>query len=92
MTRIVARNRVETLYVDKNRCQEGEMAERKQSMVRAEVDPKLVEALAKAQGRRVTEDELHEQRISFAFGQAMNLDKITKETVRTTAQRVRLKA
>ena len=67
------------------------MAHRKQAAVRADVREDLITVLKQSRARRVTEEELHEQRISFAFGQAMNLEKVTKESVRTTAQRVRLK-
>lgn len=67
------------------------MALRKQAVQQTEVRPDLLELISKAKCRRVTEDELHEQRISFAFGNALNLGQITKESVRTTSQRVRLK-
>lgn len=68
------------------------MALRKQTAKRTEVRSDLKELILSTQAKRVTEEELHEQRISFAFGNAMNNDKITKDSVRTTAQRVRLKA
>lgn len=68
------------------------MALRKQTAKRTEVREDLVELIVSSRTKRVTEDELHEQRISFAFGNAMNNDKITKESVRTTSQRVRLRA
>ena len=67
------------------------MAVRKQAAVRTEVRGDLTELLERRRGKKVTEEELHEQRISFAFGQAMNLDHITKDSIRTTSQRVRLK-
>ncbi len=67
------------------------MAQRKQAVARAEVRDDLVIALERSRAHRVTEEELHEQRISFAFGQAMNIDKVTKDSVRTTAQKVRLR-
>lgn len=68
------------------------MALRKQTAKRTEVREDLMELIVSSRTKRVTEDELHEQRISFAFGNAMNNDKITKESVRTTSQRVRLRA
>lgn len=68
------------------------MALRKQTAQRTEVRSDLKEMIKKTKLKRVTEDELHEQRISFAFGNAMSNEKITKDSVRTTAQRVRLKA
>ncbi len=67
------------------------MAHRKQAAVRADVREDLLIVLKQSRARRVTEEELHEQRISFAFGQAMNLEKVTKDSIRTTAQRVRLR-
>ncbi|MDA3858836.1 MAG: hypothetical protein PF480_11535 [Roseovarius sp.] len=68
------------------------MALRKQTSQRTEVRDDLQAMIKKTRLKRVTEDELHEQRISFAFGNAMSNEKITKDSVRTTAQRVRLKA
>ncbi len=68
------------------------MALRKQTAKRTEVRSDLKELITQSRAKRVTEEELHEQRISFAFGNAMNNDKITKDSVRTTSQRVRLKA
>jgi len=38
----------------------------------------------------VTEEELREQRISFAFGNAMEEERITKESVREASQNIRL--
>lgn len=68
------------------------MALRKQTSKRTEVRSDLKELIVSTRAKRVTEAELHEQRISFAFGNAMNNEKITKDSVRTTSQRVRLKA
>lgn len=67
------------------------MALRKQTEQRTEVRADLIELVQKSRTRRVTEEELVEQRISFAFGNAMNREQITKDSVRTTSQRVRLK-
>lgn len=67
------------------------MAHRKQSVVRAPVRNDLKTVFESSRSRKVSEEELHEQRISFAFGQALNNEKVTKESVRTTAQRVRLR-
>jgi len=39
----------------------------------------------------VTEKELHQQRISFAFGNAMNAEGVTKESVRTASNSIRLR-
>jgi hypothetical protein len=67
------------------------MALRKQSVQRVEVRTDLQEMLVHSRQKRVSEEELHEQRISFAFGNAMNIEKITKDSIRTTSQRLRLK-
>ena len=40
--------------------------------------------------RQVSDEELREQRISFAFGNALSSETITKESVRNTSQHVRL--
>lgn len=67
------------------------MALRKQSAQRAEVRDDLKELLVRSRTHRVTEEELLEQRISFAFGNAMNNERITKDSVRNTSQKIRLK-
>ncbi len=54
-------------------------------------DPKLLQLLEEAKKRTVTEDELREQRISFAFGNAPISEHITKETVRTASKNLRLR-
>lgn len=66
------------------------MADRKQFKNVPPKDPELVRLLESSQSKPVTEDELREQRISFAFGNAMNSDKITKESVRIASQHIRL--
>lgn len=68
------------------------MAIRKQAAERAVVREDLLRLLEESKLHQVTEDELTEQRISFAFGNAMNIEKITKDSVRDTSQRIRLKA
>lgn len=66
------------------------MAERKQflGVVQANVD--LLRLLGESRDRTVTDDELREQRVSFAFGNALNSNRITKESVRCASQSVRL--
>jgi hypothetical protein len=50
-----------------------------------------LELLRKSKDVPVTEEELHEQRISFAFGNApANADHITKESVRQTSKQIKL--
>jgi hypothetical protein len=66
------------------------MADRKQFQNVTAPDPELMHLLETSRSRPVTEGELHEQRISFAFGNALNLEAITKESVRLTAQSIRL--
>ncbi|MEM9458001.1 MAG: hypothetical protein AAGF11_27730 [Myxococcota bacterium] len=54
-------------------------------------DPELRRLLAEARTREVSEEELREQRISFAYGNAPPSDLITKESVRHAAEHIRLK-
>lgn len=54
------------------------------------VSASLEELLRRARERDVTEEELREQRVSFAFGNAPESPLITKDSVRETAKRVRL--
>lgn len=55
------------------------------------VSPALERLLAEARAREVTEADLREQRISFAYGNALESDLVTKESVRETAGRIRLR-
>lgn len=67
------------------------MANRKQFHTDLPVTPELAELLRTAQAISVSEDELREQRVSFAFGNAPHTsDLITKESVRMSSQHVRL--
>jgi hypothetical protein len=66
------------------------MAERKQFLTTTPVDPELTELLRATKEAVVSDEELREQRISFAFGNALNSDTITKESVRNTSRRIRL--
>lgn len=43
------------------------------------------------EGKEVPEKVLRKQRISFAYGNAMGSDGITKESVRWSAEHIRLK-
>lgn len=68
------------------------MAERKQFQSKLTVKPELKQLLDKAREKEVSEDELHEQRVSFAFGNApTDAELITKESVRRSSERIRLK-
>ncbi len=66
------------------------MAERKQFFGVADANPDLLRLLSESRNRAVTDEELREQRISFAFGNAPSSSQITKESVRRTSQSIRL--
>ena len=68
------------------------MAIRKQFSGNVKADPELVALMEVSRKIPVTDDMLREQRISFAFGNAMNADRITKDSVRATSQSIRLRA
>ena len=62
------------------------MADRKQLLSTAARDPELEELLRSAP--QVTEDQLQEQRISFAFGNAPESELITKDSVRKSSKTI----
>lgn len=66
------------------------MADRKQFLGESKLDDELVRLLEKSKENYVTEEQLHEQRISFAFGNSPDSDFITKDTVRKTSRAIRL--
>ncbi len=67
------------------------MADRKQFFGEIKADPELVDLLKAAKDKTVTEEELREQRISFAFGNApANAQTITKDSVRHASKHIRL--
>lgn len=66
------------------------MANRKQFLGETVVDPELEVLLQAAREKPVTEAQLHEQRISFAFGNSPDSKFITKETVRKASQSILL--
>lgn len=66
------------------------MAPRKQFQSSLTVTPELEELLQEARTKVVSEEEFREQRISFAYGNAMS-DLITKDSVRWSAEHIRLK-
>ena len=68
------------------------MAARKQFLGVKEADPRLKALLEAARGKEVSEDELHEQRVSFAFGNAPDSEFITKDSVRASSRSIRLAA
>ena len=68
------------------------MADRKQFQNVPAPDPELVRLLERSRDRVVTEEELHEQRISFAFGNAPpDARLITKESVRLASKNIKLR-
>ena len=71
----------------------NQMADRKQFLGNIKADPELRKVLEASRQTQVTEAELQEQRISFAFGNApANAKNITKDSVRQTAKNLRLLA
>jgi hypothetical protein len=68
------------------------MADRQQFARTVEPDPELKRILEASRETPVTEEELHEQRISFAFGNAprSSEESITKDSVRLASQNIKL--
>jgi hypothetical protein len=66
------------------------MADRKQFQNVPAPDPELLNLLDASRTRVMTEDELREQRVSFAFGNAPNSELITKDSVRAASTHIRL--
>ncbi len=69
------------------------MADRKQFFGEIKADADLQKILEATRNVEVTEDELREQRISFAFGNApADAKNITKDSVRQASEHLRLLA
>jgi hypothetical protein len=68
------------------------MADRKQFENVPEPDAELMDLLSSSRNEPASDDELREQRISFAFGNAMNSAGVTKESVRHASEHIRLLA
>jgi hypothetical protein len=67
------------------------MADRKQFENVKEPDVELMRLLGESRKKIVSEDELREQRISFAYGNApVDSKLITKDSVRAASRRIRL--
>lgn len=66
------------------------MANRKQFLGETKLDPELAQLLEAARQKPVTNEQLHEQRISFAFGNSPDSEFITKDTVRKASQSILL--
>ena len=69
------------------------MSTRKQFQSGLKVTPELEQLLKEARSKDVSEEDLKEQRVSFAFGNAPQDSKlITKDSVRITFKSIRLKS
>ncbi len=66
------------------------MADRKQFENVPVPDAGLTRLLQASRTKVVTEKELQEQRISFAFGNALGSERITKDSVRVTSEHIKL--
>lgn len=62
------------------------MAERKVFLGEPAKHPELEQLLAEATKHPVTDEQLREQRVSFAFGNAPEGSRITKESVRAASE------
>jgi hypothetical protein len=68
------------------------MAERKPFLGDIKQDAELNTLLEASRAKKVTDDELREQRISFAYGNApANAKNITKDSIRKASQHILLK-
>jgi len=69
------------------------MPDRKQFVGAENKNPALLKLLEQTRNKPVTEEELHEQRVSFAFGNALGLATplITKDSVRQASQNISLR-
>ena len=66
------------------------MADSKQFMEVVPADAELLKLLQETRNDLVSDDQLREQRVSFAFGNALNSEAITKDSVRRASEHVRL--
>lgn len=70
----------------------GAVADRKPFIGNIKQDDELNALLKTSRSRKVTDDELREQRISFAYGNApASAKNITKDSVRKASQQILLK-
>lgn len=66
------------------------MAERKSAFKRAPKRPNLESLLERARSTSVSDEMLQEQRASFVYGNAPQGSRITKESARQAARRIRI--
>lgn len=64
------------------------MTERKPVFGPAPVHPELDQLLEQTRAMKVSEADLLEQRISFAYGNAPQASRITKDSVRDASKRI----
>jgi hypothetical protein len=67
------------------------MAERQPVLGPAPLHPELDRLLEQTSRIQVTEADLQEQRISFAYGNAPHSSNITKQSVREASESIRIK-
>jgi hypothetical protein len=66
------------------------MAPRKSALKPAPARPELDRLLQQARAAGVTDEQLQEQRVSFAYGNAPENSRITKESARTASRSIRV--
>jgi hypothetical protein len=66
------------------------MAIRKSTLRPAPPRPELERLLEAARASGVTDEQLQEQRVSFAYGNAPENSRITKESARTASRSIRI--
>lgn len=66
------------------------MSERRFVLHPENAHPELDRLLAQDRCVGITDEQLAEQRVSFAYGNALDAARITKESVRAATKRVRL--
>jgi hypothetical protein len=66
------------------------MADRKAYLGKIPSHPELDKLLERARSEPVSDDQLREQRVSFAYGNAPESSGVTKDTARSAAQTIRI--
>jgi hypothetical protein len=66
------------------------MPARKPFLKASEPDQELLNLIEVSKEHVVSEDDIREQRVSFAFGNALGSDNITKESVRRSSSSLRM--
>ena len=68
------------------------MADRKQFLRNVDADPELTQILERSKNAIVTDAELREQRISFAYGNAPQSSehRITKQSMKAASEHIKL--